>query len=218
MSNQRGEGVSKHLSRAGSKCLPFTLSFLLLSFSELRKLFSDLGVVGRDVFADAASKAAETARPDEEALAKADAPAPDNEFHDDIPEALKKKNLDEAKAKKEELKDEAKNQADNAADANDPNSKKTPAEALKDGQAALASKIPQKHKDLAKEHTEKTKEYLKEKFVSILDSDFSFRFRLSVLVVPSSEPFLFSAFLFFSLPLPYLSHSQRNVATSSSTD
>lgn len=130
----------------------------------MRKLFTDLGVIGRDVFADAASKAAEVARPDEEALANADAPAPDNEFHDDIPAALKKKNIDEANAKKEEAKAELKTRADAA---QDPNSSKTPAEALKDAQGALAAKIPQKHKDLAKEHTDKTKDYLKEKFVSI---------------------------------------------------
>lgn len=54
------------------------------------QLLSDLGLVGRDMFADLAVKAAELARPDEDALARVDQPAPENEFHDDIPNALQR--------------------------------------------------------------------------------------------------------------------------------
>lgn len=84
-----------------------TLVTLFLRNGELRKIIQDLGLVGRDMFADGAVKAAELARPDEEKLNSVDRPAPDNEFHDDIPDLLKKK---------EEAKENAQNKADRAQD------------------------------------------------------------------------------------------------------
>ncbi len=85
-----------------------TLIKLFLRNGELRKLFNDLAFIGRDMFADAASKTAELARPDDEKLQQVDQPAPENEFHDDIPVALRKA---------EKAKDQAKDLAGQAQDA-----------------------------------------------------------------------------------------------------
>ncbi|PCH43513.1 hypothetical protein WOLCODRAFT_164502 [Wolfiporia cocos MD-104 SS10] len=57
-----------------------TLASLVLTNAEVRKLVSDFGIIGRDLLAHGASKAAELARPDEERLRQVDEPAPDHKF------------------------------------------------------------------------------------------------------------------------------------------
>lgn len=57
-----------------------TLLSLILTNSEVRKLLSDFSVVGRDLLARGAAKAAEALRPDREALSRVDEPAPEGEF------------------------------------------------------------------------------------------------------------------------------------------
>ncbi|KIK80530.1 hypothetical protein PAXRUDRAFT_833465 [Paxillus rubicundulus Ve08.2h10] len=66
-------------SRAAVRHLRTILS-LILTNSEVRKLLSDFSVIGRDLLAKGASKAAEALRPGEEALAHVDEPAPEEEF------------------------------------------------------------------------------------------------------------------------------------------
>jgi len=57
-----------------------TLASLVLTNAEVRKLVSDFGVVGRDLLARGAAKAAELARPDEQRLQQVDQPGPDHQF------------------------------------------------------------------------------------------------------------------------------------------
>ncbi|KAL7411844.1 hypothetical protein BDY24DRAFT_395037 [Mrakia frigida] len=57
-----------------------TLITLILTNSEARKVISDLGIIGRDLFATAAVKVAETAKPDQAALDQVDKPAPSGEW------------------------------------------------------------------------------------------------------------------------------------------
>lgn len=57
-----------------------TLFNLVATNSEVRKLLTDFGLIGRDLLAVTASKAAETIRPDPEALAGVDQSAPHDEF------------------------------------------------------------------------------------------------------------------------------------------
>lgn len=49
-----------------------TLAQILLTNSEARKLIQDFGLIGRDLFAQGASRAAERARPDPERMARVD--------------------------------------------------------------------------------------------------------------------------------------------------
>ncbi|KAI0328370.1 hypothetical protein GY45DRAFT_1005773 [Cubamyces sp. BRFM 1775] len=58
-----------------------TLLSLVFTNAEVRKLFGDFGVIGRDLLARGAEKVAEKARPDEEELRKIDDPAPSHTFH-----------------------------------------------------------------------------------------------------------------------------------------
>ena len=58
-----------------------TLLSLIFTNAEVRKLFSDFGVIGRDLFARGAMKAAEKARPSEERLRTVDDAGPNDTFH-----------------------------------------------------------------------------------------------------------------------------------------
>lgn len=57
-----------------------TLLNLVLTNSEARKLLGDFAVIGRDLFAQGAAKAADMARPDQDRMARVDHAAPHNEF------------------------------------------------------------------------------------------------------------------------------------------
>lgn len=57
-----------------------TLVTLFITNSEARKIVSDLGIIGRDVFASGAVKVAEKVKPDQEQLDKADQEAPSKEW------------------------------------------------------------------------------------------------------------------------------------------
>ncbi|EGN94223.1 hypothetical protein SERLA73DRAFT_115180 [Serpula lacrymans var. lacrymans S7.3] len=57
-----------------------TILSLIMTNSEVRKLLSDFSVIGRDLLAKGAAKAAENLRPGEEALSRVDEPAPQDEF------------------------------------------------------------------------------------------------------------------------------------------
>ncbi|PWN48589.1 hypothetical protein IE53DRAFT_375503 [Violaceomyces palustris] len=156
-----------------------TLVTLFLKNGELRKLFQDLGYVARDIFADGAAKASEIARPEEEKLNQVGQPGPENEFHDDIPGALKKK---QAEQKLEPAKEEAKEHANDLVNSVDPNAsheenKAAAAETVKAKANLLAERIPQKHKDLAKEHIDKTRVYAKEKFPKERREQFIYRLK-----------------------------------------
>ena len=57
-----------------------TLGDLIATNSEVRKILSDFSVIGRDILARTASHAAESVRPEQDALTKVDRPAPSDQF------------------------------------------------------------------------------------------------------------------------------------------
>jgi hypothetical protein len=57
-----------------------TLGDLIATNSEVRKILSDFSIIGRDILARTASHAAESVRPDQDALTKVDRPAPLDQF------------------------------------------------------------------------------------------------------------------------------------------
>jgi hypothetical protein len=57
-----------------------TILSLVLTNSEVRKLLSDFSLIGRDLLARGASKATDSLRPDQEALAHVDETAPQDQF------------------------------------------------------------------------------------------------------------------------------------------
>lgn len=164
-----------------------TIFTLIATNQEIRKLLSDSKVIGQDLFADAASKAANVARPNEEKLAKVDEPAPEGWKSSDgrvvgADETPKydMPNLKKAKESKEEGKDTAKESAkESAKDVADKTKAKSEQESdlqkavsdvgneKKEGKSKsqnLKEKIPENHRQTAKENYEKSKKHLQEKF------------------------------------------------------
>ncbi|KAM0790055.1 hypothetical protein ACM66B_005383 [Microbotryomycetes sp. NB124-2] len=95
-----------------------TLGKLIFTNSEARKLLKDFGVLGRDVLADAAVKVGDVARPGEDELARADEPAPSNQWvgpdgqiHDHT-QKVPDTGLAEKRAKAQEAKEKAKAERD----------------------------------------------------------------------------------------------------------
>ncbi|CAO1631289.1 unnamed protein product [Parajaminaea phylloscopi] len=165
------EGAQKDAETAGEAFR--TIVELFLRNGEVRKLVSDAAVIGRDVFADGAVKAGELARPDEDKLASVDQPAPDNEFHDDIPDAFKSKTPEEKEAirkQREADKADAKARAAQAArevNPNDPTneqSQQAVSQKAQEQKEVLLGKIPDEHREKLTEHKDKTVDYFKEKF------------------------------------------------------
>jgi len=161
-----------------------TLFKLFLRNGEVRKLVQDFGIIGRDIFADAASKAADLARPDEEQLGQVDQPAPDNHFHDNIPgeKATSKVQTAIAEAKTQQAKDEAASHAQDVANAVDPTAsqdanKAAVTDAVKEKANLLSSKIPDKHKELIKQNANAASEYFKDKFPQERRDQFIFRLK-----------------------------------------
>lgn len=80
-----GRQAAVHLKTLGKVCFSALDMFLelnpvtqlIFTNSEVRKLLKDVGLLARDVAADGAAKAADKARPDQEALRRAEEPAPD---------------------------------------------------------------------------------------------------------------------------------------------
>ncbi|GAC75401.1 hypothetical protein PANT_15c00056 [Moesziomyces antarcticus T-34] len=134
-----------------------TLLTLFLRNGELRKIVQDFGYIGRDMFADGAAKAAEYLRKKDQAKA-------------------------DAQDKADQAKQEGAAHAQDVADAVDPNASKEKnqaavAEVAKQKAQLLSDKIPQKHKDLAKEHKDKATDYLQEKFPKERRDQFYYRLK-----------------------------------------
>ena len=70
---------TQHFDNAAGRHLR-TLGNLIATNSEVRKILSDFSVIGRDILARTASHAAETVRPDQDALTNIDRPAPSDQF------------------------------------------------------------------------------------------------------------------------------------------
>ncbi|CAD6931994.1 unnamed protein product [Tilletia controversa] len=176
-----------------------TLFKLFLRNGEVRKLVQDFGVIGRDIFADAATKAANVARPDEAKLGQVDQPAPDNQFHDDIPgeKAAKKAKqvIDETDTQKlkEDVKSEVAGHAQDVSNSVDQNASDEANKQALQGTAEekanlakdqikqkanlLSSKIPDKHKDLIKQNANAASEYFQDKFPKERRDQFLFRLK-----------------------------------------
>ncbi|KAI0057660.1 hypothetical protein BV25DRAFT_1970625 [Artomyces pyxidatus] len=159
-----------------------TLLTLVATNSEVRKLLSDFSVIGRDILARAASHAAESVRPDQDALNNVDRPAPSDQHHPH--EGTEVENDGEVRSGDEafnQARDTAYNAKDRAAEtaqaqANetadqvtddnvDPEMKKqglmSRLQGLKNG---LSDRIPQEHKDTARDKVDHSRQVLLEEY------------------------------------------------------
>lgn len=75
-----GQGIKQALMRSIAAAHLRVLITLFITNSEFRKLLSDFGLIGRDVFATVATKAADGARPSQSDLDQVDQEAPSNQW------------------------------------------------------------------------------------------------------------------------------------------
>ncbi|SAM85576.1 uncharacterized protein UBRO_13922 [Ustilago bromivora] len=197
-----------------------TLLTLFLRNGELRKIIQDLGYIGRDMFADGAAKAAEVARPEDGKLQRVDQPTPDNEFHDDIPDLFKKEDTKaQAQEKAEQAKAQGSSHAQDLQNSVEPNASKEEnqaaiAEQAKNKAQLFADKIPQKHKDLAKEHKDKAHGYLKDKFPQERRDQFYYRLKKVVVECQRHKDYQDAMDYFLTFFEQYKGHASH-VATQS---
>ncbi|SGY18964.1 BQ5605_C014g07520 [Microbotryum silenes-dioicae] len=245
-----------------------TLAKLLFTNSEARKLLKDVGILGRDVAADAAAKASEVARPSERELQQIDETAPSKEWvgpngekrgvHQYAPDTGLGETRDQlvqarndAQTRREEFKNDVANQAQghaqNVAHAADRGQQAAGGEVARDEDRARAAKdaglnqaqeegdkvkakgdklgnkvaefrdrIPQEHKDKAKEQLEQAKSYAKDKFPE--ERRERFIYRLKKIIVENQSHRDYQEAIEFFLERAESYHGVAKDATSQSGD
>ena len=145
---------------------------LILTNSEIRKLLSDFGTIGRDVLAKGASEAAGKLRPSEDDLARVDEPAPEGEFKSREQLEEEKQRLKEAKEQAKATASQAKASADQAeAQARLYSHDERPVMNMSAGAPieyetyeGMLAKIPGQHKDKAREQVDRGKDFIDDYF------------------------------------------------------
>ncbi|CAG8625632.1 17243_t:CDS:10, partial [Acaulospora colombiana] len=187
-----------------------TLAQLLLTNSEARKLVQDFTLIGRDMFARGASAAAERARPDAERMAKADDSIKPLEGGVDISKdgfrGAFKKGFGKAEAKAADNaevtppsqkvegvdKNAAITSAKETALAHANLAKEDPEAAKAKGKATasnLADKIPEKHKQRARDETQRVKDFFNEEFPKERKDQFIWRMKKVVVECQSHSAY-----------------------------
>lgn len=170
-----------------------TLGRLIITNGQFRKLLSDIGLLARDMAADAGSKATGKIRPDKERLEQIDEPAPDHTWHEAPPSFGEMK--DSVKSKAQGARDSAQQEADgvqrdaahgatgqsdikeagrravdehaNQTSRSDVDQNAGASAGMSSAKDRVSNAIPDEHKEKAKQVKEdtknQTKDYLKEK-------------------------------------------------------
>lgn len=155
---------------------------LILTNSEARKLLSDIQVIGRDLFARGAIKAAESVRPSESAIARVDDAAPADEWMgpkgtrhgpgQPVPEVVSDEQADRARGALDTgrrglgVKNDVAQQRDESpTDVNvEGENGEVAKQSLKDRFMGLKEKFPQEHRDRASEQYDRGKQFLRDEF------------------------------------------------------
>ncbi|OCB90174.1 hypothetical protein A7U60_g2636 [Sanghuangporus baumii] len=146
-----------------------TLFKLLISNSETRKLLSDAKILGRSIFADAASNVAERSRPRKEDVEKVDQAAPPHEFQEGtmgndssaIPQAARtgeSTKMTEDTSPGTRRPAQAPSPATNVSQ--DVSSKKIAKSRFQD----ISARVPEKHRKVASNEVNNAKGYLQKQF------------------------------------------------------
>lgn len=181
--------------------------FQFLTHSLVTQLLKDVSLIGRDVVADAAVKTAQKVRPNEDELSRVDEPAPSDQWvhpdgstagaHESVPHTGLQAQKEDLLAKKDNVVDQVQSegapvvdrlhsagaqdvQANQASSSNVPSGDAFAEQAKQEGSRLrdrLSDKIPQEHKDLAKENYNKAKEYAKDKFPEERRNRFIYRLK-----------------------------------------
>lgn len=154
-----------------------TLFQLLVTNSEARKLLSDIQLVGRGMFADAASTVAERTRPPQEALEQVDDATPASKFVESPEQNSGPLTLVREVAVNATIPPPGPPVMDaareSAVEGNTNPAKKT----LKSRFQGFTNRVPDKHKDRANAELENSKQYLKEQFPKERRDQFVYRLK-----------------------------------------
>jgi len=255
-----GQAAAQHLR---------TLAKLIYTSSETRKLLKDIGVLARDVVADAAVKVADTTRPTEEALKKVDEAAPAHEWvgpdgerrgaHEKVPStglgkvvqdkagdlqhmagkaqdylaqgqseiadtadtakshatdaaqkvqssAEDKKHLDDGQQAKETAGEARTVASDKANVASSMTSEKR--NRLKEAYGNVIAKIPEEHKEKARQAREDTKTYIHDKFPKERRERFIYRLKKVIVEQQRHRDYQEAIDFFLGLAESYKGHAQ----------
>ncbi|KLO12225.1 hypothetical protein SCHPADRAFT_905341 [Schizopora paradoxa] len=195
-----------------------TLFQLLITNSESRKLLSDFKLVGRGIFADAASNVAERARPAQEELDQVDNAAPTHHF-EDSPErkdisvnGLKSTAAETAGVSPAAVKETQIDQppvGDAATTAVKEGDTTTAKKTFRSRFSALTGRVPDKHKDRAQAELDNTKQYLKEQFPPERRDQIVYRLKKVVVECQSHPSYQKSLSWFLSQLEAYFGHGRR---------
>ncbi|KAI9609829.1 hypothetical protein KEM48_002695 [Puccinia striiformis f. sp. tritici PST-130] len=251
-----GQAAAQHLR---------TLAKLIYTSSETRKLLKDIGVLARDVVADAAVKVADTTRPTEDALKKVDEAAPANEWvgpdgekraaHEKVPstglhekagdlQQMAGKAQDYLAQGQSELSDTAETAKAHAGDAakkvqssaedkehldDRQQAKETAGEAsqvasdkanvaasvtsekknrLKEAYGNAISKIPEEHKEKARQARDDTKVYIQDKFPKERRERFIYRLKKVIVEQQRHRDYQEAIDFFLGLAESYKGHAK----------
>jgi hypothetical protein len=179
-----------------------TLLNLVLTNSEARKLLSDAGLIGRDLFARGAVRAAEKVRPDQERLAQVDEAGPSDAWRNNesgaqgpntsappvVPEDQQARAQDTL-AQGQELADRAQTEGPQRAQAeaqaikseiqSAPEGEQTEQakRSLKDRLLGVRDRIPEEHRDQAHEQYDKGVQFFKDEFPEERRDQFIYRLK-----------------------------------------
>lgn len=251
-----GQAAAQHLR---------TLAKLIYTSSETRKLLKDIGVLARDVVADAAVKVADTTRPTEDALKKVDEAAPANQWvgpdgerraaHEKVPStglhekavdlqqmageaqdylaqgqselvdtantvqshagdaankvqssAEDKKHLDDRQQAKETAGDAGQVASDKANAAASMTSEKK--NRLKEAYGNAIAKIPEEHKEKARQARDDTKVYIQDKFPKERRERFIYRLKKVIVEQQRHRDYQEAIDFFLGLAESYKGHAQ----------
>ncbi|QRW17273.1 hypothetical protein RhiXN_05275 [Rhizoctonia solani] len=216
-----------------------TLLTLFATNSEARKLLSDFGIIGRDLFARGASKALDATRPTEEQLAHVDDAAPSDQWKstegrvvgpNETP-TLQVKNpagngdiqhhphegttvgSAEEGAVKAEGDAHAREVQARVEGAPDEEKGEVAKKSLREKIMGVRDRIPQEHKDRANEQYDKTRDFLRDEFPEERRDQFIYRMKKVIVECQKHDDYQASIRWFLSAIEAYHGHSRSVAAT-----
>ncbi|KAG8928965.1 hypothetical protein FRC02_006163 [Tulasnella sp. 418] len=240
-----------------------TLLTLVLTNSEARKLLSDASVIGRDLFARGASKAAERARPSPEQLSRVDDAAPAETWesrdgtagtgqtpvvsattsggkgitHDPntgathvhtgsstlSPTEVKHK----AEATYQDTKDRTKREADDVARTADARGetdeekaqagKQTLKERIVGGYNSLRDRVPDEHKDRARDEWDNTKQFFRDEFPEERRDQYIYRLKKVIVECQKHQDYTTAILWFLDTLETYFAHGKNTAKGSANS-
>ena len=200
-----------------------TLGRLIITNGQFRKLLSDATILFRDMAADGAAKATQRLRPGQDRLETLDEPAPDHTWHEGPPSAREIKDsirnklrlasdqtAQEAKGVSQDVSQAARTQRDAQdenfnRDVDESSAARTGWQSVRD---RASGKIPDSHKDTARQWKTDATDYLKEKIHPERREKTIHRLKKMIIEIQLHEDYVEAIDSLLSLAEEYARHTQ----------